>query len=172
MGGGGRFGGRLQLGLFHTYHLENEILIRPGVPVLDLLDGSAVGSRGGQPRHEVEVQAGIFRNGLGARLTANWQSETFVRGQPDPAGGSAGDLFFSDFATVNLRVFADLGARRDWVREVPFLRGTRVTLAIDNLFDSRLQVRDASGATPLSYQPDYLDPLGRSVRITLRKLFF
>jgi len=170
-GGGGRFGGRLQLGLFHTYHIENEILIREGVPVLDLLDGSAVGGRGGQPRHEVEAQAGLFRNGFGARLTANWQSGTTIRGRPD-LGGTSGDLEFGDFSTVNLRLFADLGARRDWVREVPFLRGTRITLSIDNLFDSRLQVRDAAGATPLSYQPDYLDPLGRSVRLTIRKLFF
>jgi hypothetical protein len=170
-GGGGRFGGRLQLGLFHTYHIENEILIREGVPVLDLLNGSAVGGRGGQPRHEVEAQAGIFRNGLGGRVTANWRSGTTVRGRPD-LGGGTGDLTFSDFATVNLRLFADLGARRDWVREVPFLRGARVSLAIDNLFDSRLDVRDSSGTTPLSYQPDYLDPLGRSVRISLRKLFF
>ncbi|HEX8365948.1 MAG TPA: TonB-dependent receptor [Allosphingosinicella sp.] len=170
-GGGGRFGGRLQLGLFHTYHIENEILIREGVPVLDLLDGSAVGGRGGQPRHEVEAQAGLFRNGFGARLTANWQSGTTIRGRPD-LGGTTGDLEFGDFSTVNLRLFADLGARRDWVREVPFLRGTRITLSIDNLFDSRLRVRDAAGATPLSYQPDYLDPLGRSVRLTIRKLFF
>jgi len=171
-GGGGRFGGRLQLGLFHTYHISNEILIREGVPVLDLLDGSAIGSRGGQPRHEIEAQAGLFKNGIGARLTANWQSSTFVRGRPDLTGGSTGDLFFSDFAMVNLRLFADLGARRNWVREVPFLRGARVTLAVDNLFDNRLGVRDSAGATPLSYQGDYLDPLGRSVRISLRKLFF
>jgi uncharacterized membrane protein YgcG len=170
-GGGGRFGGRLQLGLFHTYHIEDEILIREGVPVLDLLGGSAVGGRGGQPRHEVEAQAGLFRNGFGARLSANWQSGTTVRGRPD-LGGTSGDLEFGDFTTVNLRLFADLGARRDWVREVPFLRGMRVTLSIDNLFDSHLQVRDATGATPLSYQPDYLDPLGRSVRLTVRKLFF
>ena len=170
--GGGRFGGRLQLGLFHTYHITNEILIREGVPVLDLLDGSAIGGRGGQPRHEIEAQAGLFKNGFGARLTANWQSGTFVRGRPDLTGGSTGDLFFSDFATVNLRLFADLGARRNWAREVPFLRGARVSLAIDNLFDSRLGVRDANGATPLSYQRDNLDPLGRSVRISLRKLFF
>jgi iron complex outermembrane receptor protein len=170
-GGGGR-GGRMQFAFFHTVHIEDEILIRPGVPVLDLLGGSATGSRGGQPRHEVELQAGIFRNGLGARLSANWQSGTTVRGRADPSGGTTGDLFFSDLATVNLRVFADLGAQRSLVRSVPFFRATRVTLAIDNLFDSRLGVRDATGATPLGYQPDYLDPLGRSVRITLRKLFF
>ena len=39
------------------------------------------------------------------------------------------------------------------------------------VFNNRLDVRDASGATPLSYQPAYLDPLGRSVRLQIRKMF-
>jgi hypothetical protein len=32
-------------------------------------------------------------------------------------------------------------------------------------------VRDATGATPLSYQPAYLDPTGRQVAISFRKMF-
>jgi hypothetical protein len=170
-GFGGRGGGRLQLGLYHTWHLTDSVLIRPGVPELDFLDGSAAGSRGGRPRHELELQAGLFKNGLGARLTANWQSATFVNGGPIAAGGSGDDLFFDDFATVNLRLFADLGLQ-SFARGNRFLRGTRVSLSIDNLFDARQQVRDRLGATPLSYQPGYLDPLGRSVRLSVRKLFF
>lgn len=171
--GGGGGGGRLQLALFHTWHLENSILIREGLEPLDLLNGSATGSRGGQPRHELELQAGIFKDGLGARMTGNWRSGTTVRGIADPASGTtSNDLFFSDTATVNLRLFADLGQQRSLIRAVPFFRGTRVTLAVDNLFDSRPGVRDSTGATPLSYQPDYLDPQGRSFRISLRKVFF
>jgi len=170
-GGGGR-GGRLQLSLFHTWRLQDEVLIREGVPELDFLGGSASGNRGGRPRHEVELEGGIFRNGLGARVSANWQQGTFVRGAINPLGGTSSDLTFSDIATVNLRLFADLGAQRALVRGNRWLRGTRVTLAVNNLFDSRVRVRDETGATPLSYQPDYLDPLGRSVRLTLRKLFF
>jgi hypothetical protein len=178
-GGGGRGGfggrgagaGRLQLGLYHTWHLTDEVLIRPGVPELDFLGGSAAGSRGGRPRHELELQAGLFKNGLGARLTANWQSATFVSGGPVAGGGTGDDLFFDDFATVNLRLFADLGLQK-FARGNRFLRGTRVSLSIDNLFDARQQVRDRLGATPLSYQPGYLDPLGRSVRLSVRKLFF
>ena len=46
--------------------IEDRILIRDGVPELDLLNGSAVGGRGGQPEHELELQAGVFKNGLGA----------------------------------------------------------------------------------------------------------
>jgi hypothetical protein len=131
-----------------------------------------VGSRGGQPRHELEFQAGIFKNGLGARLTANWQNGTTVNGRPDGLGGTTGDLRFSDLATFNLRLFAELGQQRDLVRKHPWLRGTRITLSVNNLLDSRLQVRDESGQTPLSYQPGFIDPLGRSVRLTVRKLFF
>jgi hypothetical protein len=43
---------------------------------------------------------------------------------------------------------------------------------VNNLFDARQSVRDASGHTPLSYQAAYLDPAGRVVTIGLRKLFF
>lgn len=171
-GGAGSGAGRLQLALYHSWRFTDEILIRPGVPVLDLLDGSAVGSRGGRPRHEIELQGNFFKDGFGARLSTNWQSGTEVRGVPDGLGGTTGDLRFSDFTTVNLRLFADLNQQRSLVQRFPFLRGTRVSIAVNNLFDSRLQVRDETGATPLGYQPDLLDPLGRSVRITLRKLFF
>ncbi|MEA3011283.1 MAG: iron complex outerrane recepter protein [Sphingomonadales bacterium] len=175
-GGGGRGGfggggGRLQLAVYHTWHFTDSVLIRPGVPELDFLNGSAGSSSGGRPRHELEFQGGLFKNGLGARLTANWHSGTFVRGGALAGGGSGDDLFFNDFTAVNLRLFADLGLQ-PFAREHPFLRGMRVSLSIDNLFDSRQQVRDRLGTTPISYQPGYLDPLGRSVRLSVRKLFF
>jgi hypothetical protein len=170
--GGQGQGGRLMLGLFHTWHLENEILIREGVPVLDLLDGSATGGRGGQPRHQVELQAGLFKDGFGANLNLNWQSATFVRGGLNGSGGQASDLYFSDFGTANLWTFADLGQQQSLVRKHPWLRGTRVSVGITNLFDSRLRVTNDAGETPLTYQPDYLDPIGRAFRVQVRKLFF
>lgn len=174
-GGRGGFGGgqgRIQLSLYHTWRLKDEVLIRDGVPVLDFLNGSAAGSRGGRPEHEVELRAGVFHRGLGARLSANWQSGTFVRGAPGAGGAASSDLFFSDQLTLNLNLFANLGQQRSLVRQMPFLRNSRVSIGINNLFDSRPQVRDATGTTPLSYQPDYLDPLGRMVTISFRKQFF
>ena len=179
-GGPGGFGGRgpggaegrLQLSLFHTFRLKDEIVIRDGVPVLDLLNGSATGSRGGSPRHEIEARANIGKNGMGARLSVNWQSGTSVLNDPSGATVSPDDLYFSDLATINFRVFADLGQRRDLVTRMPFLRGTRVSLAVDNIFDSRLDVRDRSGSVPIGYQRDLIDPLGRTLSLSLRKLFF
>lgn len=178
-GGGGRggFGGRgpgtLQVGLYHIWRFRDSILIRDGVPELDLLRGSATGNRGGSPRHQLDLQLGVFKNGLGARFTGSYQSGTTVSGLSNGLTGStAGDLSFGAFSTFNLRLFADLGAQEKLVRRIPALRGARISLAFDNLFDQRLRVRDAAGLTPLGYQGDLLDPLGRSVRISLRKVFF
>ena len=175
-GFGGRGGGgnpratRLQLALFHTVHLRERVTIADGIPALDLLDGDVLGSGGGQPRHEVQAQAGITRYGLGARLSANWKSATHVRG--GTLGGASSDLDFSSLATVDLRLFADLGVRRELVQAHPILRGARLTFSINNLFDERQTVRDATGATPVTYQPDYLDPRGRVVQFSIRKLLF
>lgn len=168
-GGGGFGGGRLQFAVYHTVHLRDQVLIRDGLPLLDLLDGSATGSSGGQPRHEVEVQAGLSKDGFGARLSGNWQSATTVNGG---MGQPAGNLHFSDLGTINLRLFANLGARPELVARHHWLRGTRVTLSVNNLFDSRQRVTDASGATPIGYQPGLLDPVGRTVKLSLRKVFF
>jgi hypothetical protein len=165
-GRGGQFGGRAQFAVFHTVQFRNRILIAEGGPSLDLLNGDAIGARGGAPRHRVEVQGGYFQNGLGMRLSANWQSATRV----DEANGDA--LRFGAIGTVNLRLFANLGVIPSVVRGRPFLRGTRLTFAVDNVFNARQQVTDASGRIPLSFQPDLLDPLGRTVRLQFRKLFF
>lgn len=171
MGGGGGRQGRVQLSVFHTWRLEDTILIRPGVPELDLLDGSAVGARGGQPRHTVEFNAGYNRSGIGVRASGNWQSATTVTANPDGTP-SAGDLRFGSLFTTNLRLFADLGAIAGLGREHPFLRGARATIAVDNLFNARLDVRDATGAVPVRYQPALIDPVGRAIRVEVRKLFF
>jgi len=175
-GGPGGFGGgppgggaaRVQLAIYQTIHLRERITLNDAGAVLDLLHGDAIGSNGGQPRDEIEVQAGITKNGFGARLTANWRSATTVNG--GVAGAST--LHFSDLATANLRLFANLGAQRELVAAHPVLRGMRLTLACTNLFDSHMRVRDGSGATPVKYQADYLDPLGRSIQLSVRKVFF
>ena len=164
-GGGGGGGDSVQLSVFHTVFFENKLLARPGVPVFDRLNGSAAGNNGGRPRHQVQVEAGYSKGPFGARLNANWQSSTYV------AGSGAGNLFFSDLTTANLRLFLNFGQMRSLVQSHPLLDNTRLTLLVNNVLNERQRVTDATGATPLSYQPGYVDPLGRVVRLELRKQF-
>jgi iron complex outermembrane recepter protein len=168
-GGGGDGQGRWNLGLYHTINLSNQVLVAPGGPLLDLLDGDATGSGGGVSRHLVELEGGGFYRGFGLRLSGAYRSATTVRGSGLP--GSS-DLAFGDLATFNLRAFVALDQQRWLVGESPgLLKNTRLSLRVDNLFDARQRVTDESGAVPLRYQPFLIDPIGRFVEIELRKLF-
>jgi hypothetical protein len=159
---------RLFVSIFHTWRFEDEIVPSPNGPTLDLLDGAAIELRGGARRHRIEAQAGIYKGGLGARVDVDWQSGTSLRGG---GGAVTSDLSFSDLATVNINMFANLQDRFGGASAPGWLKGVRVTFGIINLFNSRPEVRDARGSTPLSYQSAYLDPLGRRVTLALRKRF-
>lgn len=163
---GRRPGVRMRATLYHTIHLQNQLDIRAGGPTLDLLHGDTIGAAGGQPRHEVEAGLNLFANGIGGRLDANWQSGTTVR----DTGGSAGDLHFSSLTTFNLRLFANLGDREKLTAAVPFFRNARLSVEVTNIFNRRMDVRDADGNTPVRFQPAYMDALGRTVSLTFRKM--
>ena len=165
MGGRPR-GGRWQVSAYHTIRLQDRIRIRDGVDELDLLDGSAVGSSGGSPRHEFEINGGWFNNGIGFRLDGKHQVATRVNG-----GLTGSDLRFSDLTTFNLRLFVNLDDRGSLTEKVPFLKGSRIAFKIDNIFNDIQTVRDDSGLVPLSYQPGFVDPVGRYVEIDFRKRF-
>ena len=166
-GAGGRnSGGRWQVSAYHTIRLQDRILIRPGVEELDLLDGSAIGSSGGSPRHEFEINGGWFKNGIGFRLDGKHQIATRVNG-----GLTGSDLRFSDLTTFNLRLFVNLDDRGSLTEKIPFLKGSRIAFKVDNIFNDIQTVRDSSGLVPLSYQPGYLDPVGRYIEIDFRKRF-
>ena len=165
-GMGGPSGGHWRLSAYHTIRLEESVLIRPGVQELDLLNGSAIGSSGGSPRHKFELQAGWSKNGLGFRLQGEHETATRVNG-----GLTGSDLRFSDLTTLNLRVFMNLDNRGDLTEKVPFLKGGRLSFRIDNIFNDIQDVRDNSGMVPLRYQTGLIDPVGRYVELSFRKRF-
>lgn len=173
-GRGGGFGGyrgaqqgRLQVALYHTVYFRDQVLAQTGYPALDLLNGGATGSSGGQYRQEIEGQLGYTKSGLGIRFSADWKSATRVEG-----GAAPEDLAFSQIGTVNLRVWDSFSGQPKLVRAHRWLRGARVTLEVTNLFDTRQTVHDGLGATPAAYLPGYINPAGRVIVLHLRKLFF
>ena len=161
--GGGGNGAQLELSLYHSWYLRDEVRFNAETPTIDLLNGGTIGSAG-QARHKIQLNAGVLDNGIGVRLSGSWTSPTDIT---DRADGS-GPLYFSSLATFDLRVFANLQQRflgKEWAR------GTRVTLAMSNLFNAHQNVRDGNGGTPQIYQPAFLDPYGRVVSLSFRRLF-
>ncbi|MEP3722855.1 MAG: hypothetical protein ABJM59_01590, partial [Parasphingorhabdus sp.] len=150
--GGRPRGGRWRASAYHTIRLEDRIKIRNGVDELDLLNGSAIGSTGGSPRHEFEVNGGWFNNGMGFRINGKHQTATRVNG-----GLTGSDLRFSDLTTLNIRLFINMDDRGNLTKNVPFLKNSRIALRVDNIFDDIQTVRDGNGLIPLSYQQGFVD---------------
>ena len=175
--GGGRmarmFGGgdsndtrpRYFLSLNHAITLENEVLLSEGGPLFDQLDGNVIGG-GAIPEHSSRLEAGIFWQGYGMRLSGNYIGDAVLRGGDQP--GSS-DLFYSDLATFDIRLFADLGEITN--SEDGWLKGLRVSLLTDNVFDTRRRVVDGNGDLPEAFQPYRIDPTGRYLGIDIRKAF-
>jgi hypothetical protein len=153
--------GRVIMHLNLRHRIQDEIEVRPGLPVIDQLESG----RGAQDEVFGFVRA--FKDGNGAGLTVNWRGESRIDGG---VGGT--DLTFRPFATVNFDVSTDLGARENLMKAAPWLKGTRLELRFNNLFDERQEVESSTGQTPLNYQRDFLDPNGRSVTFTVRKVLF
>jgi hypothetical protein len=158
---------RFELSAFDTWVQKDEILIRDGIPELNLLNGAPSNGAGGQPRHQIDWTALVYKDGLGAGFNGTWHSATSVAGGDPPATDA---LRFSALGTVNLRLFADL-SRLPATHDQHWAHGMRVAFQVLNLLDRRQSVQDSEGATPIAFAPGYLDPVGRTVWLTLREAF-
>jgi hypothetical protein len=164
---------RLMLSLQDSWYFEDTILVRNGVPALDLLNGAPLGAvsgglSGAQPRNTLQLWAIVNYRALGAQLSGRWHSASYVNGGAPSAPDS---LSFSALGTANLRVFADLGRMLRGSAAEAWSKGLRVSLAVTNLLDARQRVVDSSGATPVGFEPSYIDPIGRALTLSLRKVF-
>lgn len=169
-GMGGRRGngqGRWNLALYHSVQFSNRVTIAANGPELDLLAGDAL-TGGGVARHSLEAEGGAFYRGFGLRFNGTWTAPTRISGSGVP---NTGDLRFGSLTKVNLRAFVDLGQQKRLTDASSLFRNARLSVKVDNLFDSRQRVTDSSGRVPTGYQPDLIDPVGRFIGIELRKQF-
>ncbi len=166
-GRGGPPGGRWNLSIYHTLRFTDRVTIADGGPGLDQLNGEAL-TAGGVPRHALSFEGGAFKNGYGLRLNGTWAASSRLSASGAPG---TSDLRFGSTFKVDVRLFFDLDQRKELAETVPFLRGMRVALDVDNLLDSRQKVTDGGGLVPLAYQRGYREPQGRVIGIDIRKMF-
>jgi outer membrane receptor protein involved in Fe transport len=137
------------------------MLIRPGVPVIDRLNGGT-----GTSRHLLMLQLGAGKRGIGATLNANWSSAARVD------TGSAGDaLRIVPGTTLSFSAFVDPDQLFPHSRERFGGKNLHLSLSVGNLLNNYSRVTLKSGAVPAGFSHDEIDPLGRTVRLTVRKRF-
>jgi iron complex outermembrane recepter protein len=156
---------RFQLSAAHTWLMASDLVAREGQAPIDLLSQEAVGFGGlGRPRHRFDASVGYAERGLGARLSLQTRGASFIAA----SGSTSNVLRFEPLTSFSLRAW--VSGERIAPRS-PLMRGVRINLAFVNITGVRERVQDRFGLTPLSYQPGYRDPVGRSVEFSIRKTF-
>jgi len=145
-----------------TLKFEDHLQLRPGTPVLDLLDGETV-TGGGTPRVQGYFYGGVNYLGNGFNFDGWYGGANRVRNDNPES-----ELRFSSIFKLNLAAFISI---HHFLREQEWTKHTQVRVEVSNVTDSRTKVRDANGNTPNRLQGAYLDPVGRTVSLTIRKLF-
>ncbi|WP_337828173.1 hypothetical protein [Pseudonocardia sp. TMWB2A] len=147
----------------HRWQLESKSLIRTGLPVIDRLRGS------GQPRHNISAQLVAGKRGMGATLSGNWNATAYVR------GGTAGSgmMFRYPANTMfSLSLFAEPEHLMPPREGKWWASNLRVSLDIQNLFNSYRRIDYIGpGTAPQALARDEIDPMGRTIRLSLRKQF-
>lgn len=162
---GSRSRRRLQISAAHTWLIASSLVARPGGAPINLLSRAAIGFGAlGQARHRFDASITYAERGLGARLSLQSRGASFIE-----AGGAADNVLrFTPLATLGMRAWVQgerIAPRSHW------LRGARISLVALNIADARDRAEDRFGATPLSYQARYRDPVDRSIELEFRKKF-
>ena len=149
----------------HVWTLSSTQLVRPGLPVVDILRGGASANATALYRHTVQFGGGIAYKGMGLQLTG-----TLIGGRSIAAGTtSAPDVIhYAPRTQLGLRAFANLDSL---FPGSSLAHGARLTIEVQNLFDSKQRVTNNAGQTPIGLQPYLIDPLGRQLSFSLRKAF-
>jgi iron complex outermembrane recepter protein len=139
---------------------SDRLQLRPGTPVLDLLGGDTV-KGWGMPRVTSYFYSGINYLGNGANI------DGWIQGRARVLGGStASDLSFSGIFKLNVGAYISV---HHFLRKQGWTRHLQLKLDVENVTDAHQDVRDRNRRVPNRFQPDYLDPIGRTVKLTLRK---
>ncbi|MBU6408132.1 MAG: TonB-dependent receptor [Alphaproteobacteria bacterium] len=169
VGGGGRRPqlrpGRFSLSLSYRERLTDSLVLVSGAAPIDLVARGGLDAAG-EPAGLLEFQSWVSYRGVSLRLGGVWSAA-----YETPGGAGVGPLRFSERLAANARLSVALDRQPFLIERWPGLRGVRAQLAVDNLTDSAVDVRDSLGQTPLAYQEAYQNPSGRVVSLSLRRQF-
>jgi len=156
-------GDPIQLGLSFNYQLRirDEMLIREGVPPIDRLRGG-----GGVSRHGIGLQFNAGNRLFGVNLSANWNSAARI------AGTDAANYFrVRPPLLLNFSTFVNVGKIDGRWTHYRLPAGLKWSLDVQNLLNGYRHVALVDESAPAGYAHDEVDPLGRTIRLTLRNRF-
>jgi hypothetical protein len=159
--------GLIRVTLTHVWRLRDEVTIRKGLPNMNRLAGDG----GGMASHEVTMSLDGRRGAVGFNATARWNSAYRIRAVSGQDGPD--DLKVAALGFLDLRMSYRFDRALTGTSTTPTRRGigSELEIGIINLFDSRPRAELGDGRSAPGYGHDDQDPLGRTLRISLRHRF-
>lgn len=145
-----------------SIRFSDRLQLRAGSPELDLLGGDSVNG-GGTPRLSGYFYGGIGYLGNQIGINGWYQASERVR-----SDNPTSDLFFSPLFKLNVSLGISV---HHFTPKVGWTHHLQLKIGVDNVTDARVQVHDRNGDVPNRFQAELLDPIGRTAKLTLRKLF-
>lgn len=149
-------------GMGPTIKFSDRLQLRPGTPEFDLLKGDTV-TGGGSPSAFGYFYGGLNYLGNGMNIDGWYGGANRVRN-----ANPASDLRFSPIFKLNMAGYISV---HHFLKHEAWTSHMQLRLEVNNATDARQRVRDGNGNLPNRLQPDLLDPIGRTVTLSLRKLF-
>ncbi|OAN64022.1 hypothetical protein [Sphingomonas sp. TDK1] len=149
---------RWTLTVNYTRRLRESLMLTPVGPVLDLASSQIAAGGGGGSRDSVNGQAGIGNARFGTQLRVDWNAPSVVLGQ---GSGSNGRYH----QPIRLSVDANLNVAANGPGEAGRLR---LHLTVENVLGRRPSITFPDRATPFALLPASLDPIGRTIRLSVR----
>jgi iron complex outermembrane recepter protein len=131
-------------------------------PELDVLHGDTI-TGGNTAQVYGYVYGGVNHRGNGLTMDAWYGGRGRIR-----SNEAAADLVYKPIFKVNVGAYVVLD---NFIKQDAWARKLQVKLELTNLTNAIQRVRDRSGDVPNRLQPAFLDAQGRSVKLTVRKLF-
>jgi len=99
--------------------------------------------------------------GLGLTIRGNWSGEA----------RAAGDTGLKYAPMVLLGLETSIEPEHLWADEAGWAKDLKISLDVQNLLATYRRVITADGTPAPGYERDLIDPIGRTVRLTLTKAF-
>jgi hypothetical protein len=147
----------------YEYAIRNRIILAGRSSSLDLLRTPLSLSPDALARHRATIQATLSAGSLGGSLSGSWRSGFRGSAFED----AASPVRFSPLTVINAEAYIDLGRSRDEANPASI----RVRLGIDNLLNRRVRISGRGDASGQGVSGRLLDPLGRVIRLAVRKVF-
>ncbi len=147
----------------YEYAIRNRIILAGRSSSLDLLRTPLSLSPDALARHRANIQATLSAGNLGGSLSGSWRSGFRGSAFED----AASPVRFSPLTVINAEAYVDLGRSRDEANPASI----RVRLGIDNLLNRRVRISGRGDASGQGVSGRLLDPLGRVIRLAVRKVF-